>query len=217
MLLKGSSNSFITWSITGSYGLRAQNGLPFIFCSRASLPALPTLHIPPSAITSASLPRCAHHPSGPLCRVRLLVAFSLPCEVRGRERKRMDRMLEILTTSQTLYIFFGVAALVGIVTGTGLHYASGFMASVLNIDSRAEERQVRSVAEYRAKRQEKRKKEARSPVLPEIGLSQPKPGGAMREEYSEWLKQNKGVRRKKGVIPSTILEEDDSSEDGFSL
>ena len=125
-------------------------------------------------------------------------------------------MLGVLTTSQTLYIFFGVAVLVGTVTGTGLHYASEFIAPLLNIDSRAEERQVRSVAEYRAKRKEKRE-EARSPVLPEIRLSQPKPDDAMRKEYSEWLKQNKGARRKKGGIPSTILEEDDSSEDGFSL
>jgi hypothetical protein len=103
--------------------------------------------------------------------------------------------------------------LVGIATGTGLHYASGFIASVLKINIRAEERQARSIAEYRASRQEQLEKEARSPMLPQVTLSQPKMGGAMKEEYSDWLRQDKGLQGKKGLIPSTILEEDDSSDE----
>ena len=121
----------------------------------------------------------------------------------------------MLTLRQTLYIFFGVAALVGILTGTSLHYASGFIASVLKIDSRAEEGQAKSLAEYRAERQEKLENEARSLALPQVALTQPKPGGAMKDEYGDRLKQDKGQQRKKGIIPSTILEEDDSSEDAF--
>jgi len=103
--------------------------------------------------------------------------------------------------------------LVGIATGTGLHYASGFIASVLKINIRAEERQARSIAEYRASRQEQLEKEARSPMLPQVTLSQPKVGGAMKEEYRDWLRQDKGLQGKKGLIPSTILEEDDSSDE----
>jgi len=124
----------------------------------------------------------------------------------------VQKYQRLLTLHQTLYIFFGVAALVGLVTGTGLHYASGFIASVLKIDSRAEERQARSIAEYRARRQEQLEKEARSPMLPQVALSQPQVGGAMKEEYHEWLRQDKGLQGKKGLIPSTILEEDDSSD-----
>lgn len=105
------------------------------------------------------------------------------------------------------------------ITGTSLHYITGFIASALKIDTRAEERQARSVAEQRAKRQEKREKEeeVRSPALPTVRLSQPGQPitkDAMKNEYTEWLKQDQGKRRRKGGIPSTILEEDDSS-DGF--
>lgn len=50
-------------------------------------------------------------------------------------------------------------------------------------------------------------------MLPQVTLSQPKMGGAMKEEYSDWLRQDKGLQGKKGLIPSTILEEDDSSDE----
>lgn len=50
-------------------------------------------------------------------------------------------------------------------------------------------------------------------MLPQVTLSQPKVGGAMKEEYSDWLRQDKGLQGKKGLIPSTILEEDDSSDE----
>lgn len=85
---------------------------------------------------------------------------------------------------------------------------------MLEIDSHAEERQAKSLAEYRMERQKRIEEESHSPALPEISLSQPKIGGAMKDEYADWLKQDKSLQRKKGLIPSTILEEDDSS-DGF--
>lgn len=50
-----------------------------------------------------------------------------------------------LAKFETLYIFFGVATLVGIITGTSLHYVSTFLASVLKIDGRPQERRARNV------------------------------------------------------------------------
>ena len=100
------------------------------------------------------------------------------------------------------------------ITGTSLHYITGFIASALKIDNRAEERQARTLVEQRVKRQEqKREIQARSPALPSVGTSQRKIESPPKDDYSEWLKQ-KGQRRRKSGIPSTILEEDDSS-DGF--
>lgn len=99
-------------------------------------------------------------------------------------------------------------------TGTCLHYASGFMASILNIGSRPEETN-RSLAEYRAARRRKDEKRAKSPALPKVKMDQPYIGGGLKDEYEEWLKQGINRQSKKGLVPSTILEEDDSSEDGL--
>ena len=57
-------------------------------------------------------------------------------------------------------------------------------------------------------------RESRS-KLSQIRSNQPIIGGAMKNEYAEWLKQDKSQQRRKGLIPTTILEEDDSSGDAF--
>lgn len=66
-----------------------------------------------------------------------------------------------LAQVETLYIFFGVATLVGIITGTSLHYLSVFLASALKIDDRPEEKQIKSAEGNQARKLGK--PEARGP------------------------------------------------------
>jgi len=116
-----------------------------------------------------------------------------------------------LARFETLYIFFGVATLVGLLTGTALYYCSGFIVATLRLD-KLPEYQGRTLTSYRA---EKRAKEARKPRIhtPKVSAP-PRPGGALKDEYAEWLSQDKGEGNK-GLLSTTILEEEDSSEAGL--
>lgn len=88
------------------------------------------------------------------------------------------------------------------------------MASILNIESR-QEVDRRSLEDYRAARQKKKAERSKSSASPNVEMRQPKIGGGLKDEYDEWLKQDISQHSKRGLIPSTILEEDDSSENGF--
>jgi len=113
---------------------------------------------------------------------------------------------------ETLYIYFGVAALVGICTAAILHYCMTFMVRSLGIDRIAEER-GRTLSSYRAEKTERQAEKIRQ-TLPKIGLKPTRLDTGLKEEYSDWLKQDKGFGTK-GLLSTTILEEDDSSEAGF--
>ncbi|KAL9124346.1 MAG: hypothetical protein Q9175_008231 [Cornicularia normoerica] len=111
---------------------------------------------------------------------------------------------------QTLYIFFGIAALVGIVTGTSLHYVLGFIISILNLDSSPEEQEGRALASYRAEKQERR--DAKDPIMrlrQKEGLQ--KNDLSLREECMDW-NTSKQDRGRGGNRINTILEEEDSSD-----
>lgn len=119
-----------------------------------------------------------------------------------------------LTASlKTLYIFFGIAALVGIVTGTSLHYVSEFITSILNLDASPEAQRVRTLTSYRAEKRERR--DAKDPIMKlrqkDKGLQ--KNDLKLREDYVDW-KLSKQDRGRGGSTFNTILEEEDSS-DGF--
>jgi len=113
---------------------------------------------------------------------------------------------------ETLYIYFGVAALVGILTGAILHYSTDFIVRILGIDKVTEQR-GRTLSSYRAEKKERQIKNQRR-TLPKIGLKPMKLDTGLKEEYSDWLKQDKGFSTK-GLLSTTILEEEDSSEAGF--
>ncbi|KAK3169451.1 hypothetical protein OEA41_008834 [Lepraria neglecta] len=122
--------------------------------------------------------------------------------------------IHFLGKFETLYIFFGVAVLIGVLTGTSLHYASGFIISVLNLESQREEPRGRTLASFRRNKQRKMedpplKLEPKFGGLPMIDLTP-------KEEYMEWewSKQGRGKGRNGLIPPNTILEED-STEDGF--
>ena len=88
------------------------------------------------------------------------------------------------------------------------------MASILNIEGRSEESRG-GLWEYRAARRRNEEKKARSSTRPKFEKHQQKVGGGLKDQYDEWLKKDMTQQKRKGLIPSTILEEDDSSDNGF--
>lgn len=104
--------------------------------------------------------------------------------------------------------------MVGVLTGTSLHYASAFLMSLLNLDSRHGEPRGRSLSSYRA---EKRRRLGRDslPKVKQTGIL-PIGDGNLKEEIVGWKRSNEDRgRHRNGLIPNTILEEEDSTEDGF--
>ena len=86
------------------------------------------------------------------------------------------------------------------------------MVRTLGIDRIAEER-GRTLSSYRAEKTERQAEKIRQ-TLPKIGLKPMRLDTGLKEKYSDWLKQDKGFGTK-GLLSTTILEEDDSSEAGF--
>ena len=112
---------------------------------------------------------------------------------------------------QTLYIFFGVAVLIGILTGTSLHYVSRFIILLLGLESRPEEQRGRTLASYRKEKQQRLdnmllKVETR-------GGRRPVNDVTPTEEYVDWDRLKKGRSERGDGLINTILEEDSTEED----
>ena len=118
---------------------------------------------------------------------------------------------------QTLYIFFGVAIFIGALTGTSLHYITSCMISILHLESQPEEEEgERSLAEYRARKQEIKEKEDPLREVTRKSLTLPKTDAILANDLKNWgWKKEERGRSRNGLIPNTILEEEDSSEQDF--
>ena len=113
---------------------------------------------------------------------------------------------------QTLYIFFGTAALVGIVTGMSLHYVSGFIISLLNLDNSPEEQRGRTLASLHA--EERERWDAKDPIIKprQEGEGPHRDNLRLKEDYKD--RNSVTQDQRSGNRFNTILEEEDSS-DGF--
>jgi len=106
----------------------------------------------------------------------------------------------------TLYIYFGMAVLVGIFAGAGLSYTNTFLVHILGASKEAEVR-GRTLAAYRREKREKQVEKAKLAfprVVPPISAPL----------AAEWMKQDYGPESA-GLLSTTIMEEDDSSGAGF--
>jgi hypothetical protein len=111
---------------------------------------------------------------------------------------------------QTIYIYLGVAALVGLAIGVIVNYVHGSISGALALNSVPEPPPGRTVKQYReAKRKQKARVEAAhaSPVM----LS---PANISPTQLSpSYLSMSDGARvsrRSKGLLSQTIMEEMDS-------
>jgi hypothetical protein len=121
----------------------------------------------------------------------------------------------MLTIYQTLYIYLGVAAVIGILTGSILHTTSSILVSIFNLTPAAEET-GRPAASVQAAREKMKLEQAwqSSTIKNERGSWKTEP--SMEKKYAEWLEADRGQRvEDQGLLRQTILEEDDDSEEGF--
>jgi hypothetical protein len=116
---------------------------------------------------------------------------------------------------KTLYIYLGVAALIGLLTGSILHMSSSILVSIFNLTPTPEET-GRSAASVRAAREKKKLEQAwqSSTIKSERGGWKVEP--STEKKYTEWLETDHSQRREdQGLLGQTILEEDDDSEGPF--
>ncbi len=116
---------------------------------------------------------------------------------------------------QTLYIFIGVAVVVGVVTGVTIHGVSKVAIALFGLDRPLEKPWGKASDLLRP--DHKGKKVRKDPVGDLIResievKSKPPP---INDEMLDWIKREQGRERNSGMIPNTILEEDDSSESGL--
>ena len=97
----------------------------------------------------------------------------------------------------------------------GLHYVLAFVVYALNIERQPETENQGTLRDHRTARRNKKQRNGKAPGSLGINTHQPQNKGAFEYEYEEWLKQDIVQPSRKGLIPSTILEEDDSSGLGF--
>ena len=119
-------------------------------------------------------------------------------------------------SAKTLYIFFGIAGLVGLLIGTSLHYVSGFFESLLDLEGQSREQKERMLDNYRAGNVDQRRKTERPLKRKHRGREVKNHCVAFRDGHANWdlSKQERG-RGKNGSRPTTIIEEDDNWEDGI--
>lgn len=120
--------------------------------------------------------------------------------------------LTLLAKLETLYIYLGVAAVIGLISGSILHLSSTVLISLFNLAPGPEET-GRTAASVRAAREQKK--------LEDAWRSSSSKGdrkvadSSLEKRYTEWLEKDTGKRRDDGLLGQTILEEDDDSEDEF--
>ncbi|KAG8532118.1 uncharacterized protein KY384_003755 [Bacidia gigantensis] len=122
-----------------------------------------------------------------------------------------------LINQQTIYVFFGVATLVGLLTGTGVHFASRLVASILHIDALAKEsgQRGRTIAEYRASKDESLEQtDDLGKAVQQVEIQRKDTERANELKDWDWAAEDRG-RSRNGSLPNTILEEEDSSDYGF--
>jgi len=123
--------------------------------------------------------------------------------------------LSLLAKFETLYIYLGVAAVVGLITGSILHLSSTILITLFNLTPVPEE-EGQSSTSMRAVQEQKKLEEAwqsssSKGVQRGFGADT-----SLGKTYAEWRDKNAGKRREdQRLFKQTILEEEDDSDDGF--
>ena len=103
--------------------------------------------------------------------------------------------------------------LVGVLTGTSLHYVSAFIKSVLNLERPSEEQRGRTLASNSVVKQQRSEQRNPSPKLKHYSTFEIRSNTLIGEaKYWEALIEKGGSGGR--TVQNTILEED-STEDGF--
>jgi hypothetical protein len=110
-----------------------------------------------------------------------------------------------------VYIYLGVAALVGVLTGSILHLSSTVLISLFNLNHSVKD-EGRSAASVRAARSQKKLEDAWGRSILK-GETRAKEDAAIEEKYAVWLEKSSTTGPGDGLLGQTILEEDDDSDE----
>lgn len=118
---------------------------------------------------------------------------------------------------QTIIIYLCFAALIGTVTGFVLHFSSNILISLLNLKNVPEsEGKGRTAASVRAAREQRVLEKAWQNSSVTSQSAKQADSDSLEERYAQWLEKDSSNSKKNlGLFGQTILEEDDSSMDGF--
>lgn len=118
--------------------------------------------------------------------------------------------LKFLAKFETIYIYLGVAALIGLITGSILHLSSAILVSMLSLDSQQKEKRSSSSlqsaeqASFEDSWRNARPKGHRDSLIPDDSLE---------KRYAEWLEKSRGKNKEdQSLFGLTILEEEDDFE-----
>lgn len=124
-------------------------------------------------------------------------------------------LLKVADYLKTLYIFLGVAAVIGLLAGSMLHISSSILVSLFNLAPTPEET-GRSAASVRAAREKKKLEQAWQSSTIKSERAGLKVEPSTDKKYAEWIEADLDQRREgQGLFGQTILEEDDDSDEGF--
>ncbi|TVY55434.1 hypothetical protein LCER1_G002704 [Lachnellula cervina] len=123
--------------------------------------------------------------------------------------------LRLLAKFETLYIYLGVAAVIGVVTGSLLHIFSTVLISMFDLAAVPEDT-GRTAASIRAAREQKKLEGAWESSISKSESARLKRDPSTRKQQTEWLESELSKRRENQLLlGQTIIEEDDDSEDRF--
>ncbi|RDL35115.1 Uncharacterized protein BP5553_07046 [Venustampulla echinocandica] len=115
--------------------------------------------------------------------------------------------LKLLVKFETLYIYLGVAAIIGLITGSILYLSSSILVMVFDLNSAPADRN-QSAASIRATKEQKELEGAWKSSLSKSGPDR------WRSKPTEWQDLDRGKRRDDtGLLGQTIIEEDDDSDE----
>lgn len=114
-----------------------------------------------------------------------------------------------LAKFETVYIFFGTAVLLGLLTGVILYATSYLVGPILGLSKQADEPQ-RTAASYRADRADRKAREARTRTSMGLGSSK-SAEGILKFEDSDWH-SGREFGPPTPMMGTMILEEASSSE-----
>jgi hypothetical protein len=112
---------------------------------------------------------------------------------------------------QTLYIYLGVAAVIGLITGSILHLSSTLLVSLFKLTPIPEEK-GRSAVSVRVSKEQKKLEEAWQSSSLKSNPSRLGGTNSLGNDYAEWLEKDAAKRREDELFKQTILEEDDDSD-----
>ncbi|TVY33869.1 hypothetical protein LSUB1_G004672 [Lachnellula subtilissima] len=121
----------------------------------------------------------------------------------------------LLAKFETLYIYLGVAAVIGVITGSLLHIFSTVLISTFDLAAVPEDT-GRTAASIRAAREQKKLEGAWESSISKSESARLKNYPLTRKQQTEWLESELSKRRENQLLlGQTIIEEDDDSEDRF--